>query len=281
MNVKFLFLSLFFVSTIFAEEIVHLEYLPERPVEQSSILDINIHNQLPGLKFNAAATQTLNALITIQEGPSQPPFNMLFRLKGVEIAVKVNDRDTELFTGNDPKTVQWAQVNRLKNRPLTLSVDETNLVSSHIEELKHLFRELPALQSVPIDLFLGEWFHPVFALAGKDLKVGKSYQVDTDLSGNKAVLQYEIKSITDSAVLAHVTGKMAAKEQELTLLLPGNSARLLVEGNVNGDVLWNRDNALVCQATLYYQFQGQIHMADAEWPLHLEIKNQLESIPKS
>lgn len=281
MYVKFLFLSITSFSLLCGQEVIRLEYLPEHPVEQSSILDIHIHNQLPGLKFNAVATQTLNATVAIDEGLASPPFTLLFLLKAIQLELKVNDRDVEALHENDPKTLQWAQVNRLKNRPIKLSVDETFLVRSDAEELKRLLIELPVLQSIPIDLFLGEWFHPVFALAGKELKAGKSYQVETAIAGNKVSLHYEIKSITDSAILAHVTGKMEPKERELVLPQQENSAKLSLEGSVNGDVLWNRENALLCQATLFYDFGGQMRIAEAEWPLHVEIKNQLESIPKN
>jgi hypothetical protein len=264
MNLKKILILALWVTRLSAEEVVRLEYIPHSPVEQVSTLSIDLHDSLPGSKMQWTATQALTAQVTIQGKTGSIPLDLSFVLKSMKVEALANGDKIADFSN-----LQRVQANRLKNRPLLLTVDDASDLQIDPQVFELLKSELPALRAIPIASMLQEWFHPVFALAGKDLKLGSTYSVPTTLSGHPATFAYEIKSITDSAVMASVQGTVTSNEGNLDL-----------NGTVTGDVLWNRENALVCQANLFYRFTGGIKIGDNVWSLNLDIKNQIESTPK-
>lgn len=277
MSLKKILITVLLFSSLSAEESVRLEYLPQSPVEQVSTLSIDFHDSLIGSKVHWNATQALTAQVTIQGRTGSIPLDLSFVLKNMKIEVTANGEKIADFPN-----LQWAQANRLKNRPLRLIVDDSSDLQIDPQTLRLLNDELPALMALPIASLLQEWFHPVFALAGKDLQLGSTYSVPSTLSNTPTTFEYEIKSITDSAVMASVQGVLTTKEINFPFELNDliNAAGLVLNGTVTGDVLWNRENALVCQANLQYHFTGSIKMGDNAWSLNLDIKNQIESTPK-
>lgn len=271
-----------------ADKFVHLQYLPNVPVLQISELKIEMVQALPGSKIDGEDRQTIKALVSIasdqpNQTAAQPPLDLLFVLKSYAVELKANGHSVQFHSEEPEKLPHQVQSYKMVDRPLRLHIDKDFNLKTDTGEFQAVFSELPALKEIHIENFLLEWFQHLFALAGKNLSIGSTFQVPTLGDQMESVITYEIKSITDQEVKADFNGQIGSKSLQLAgqIQLDGkkqSGVDMTLSGETTGNVTWNRQNALVYQFQAHHVIRGVLKIGEWAWTLSLNLTHHMESM---
>ena len=263
---------------------VRLQYAPHVPVVQNTVLTLSMNQSLPALKLDTEAMQNLRAQLTLvsdqrEVSVPQPPLDMLFVLRGLNINLKANGEAISFDSSKPGSTLMMAQVAKMIDRPIKLHFNDDFSVNGETQDLEAILRELPVLRELePMALFQ-ELFQHLFALAGKDLSIGD--QILRTVPQNKtgpSSYEYVVTAITDQEIQAALNGRIEPRTITLNKVLKMDEkteekVELSVSGTVSGRVSWNRQNAMIYNAQIEHVFSGVLKIADWEWKLTAKLNS--------
>lgn len=259
-------------------EPLQLNYLPNVPVHLKSTVEWHMGNPLPNHLIDTLGTQVVatDLLLKGETGiPQQnPPFNLIVTLKNLQLDTVTNGIPAGFSTPSPSSSLPLAQVQRLLNRPIPLLFDAKGVILEKNDSFQQIYKELPALQKMRLTAILTEWFNPLFALAGKELKVGAKYSVELEKNAFTPHFEYEVIEINDQEVKAQFTGQVDKTDVNLATL----QTCLNLTGTIKGQVTWKRQNALLCNTQAHYEVSCTIKRNEATWTLHTLIDHQMQVI---
>jgi hypothetical protein len=269
---------------------VRLQYLSDIPIRQTSKLTIDIDESFPNFKLNAKSKQSLQFILTIvTEQPDlpilQPPFDLTLVLKDFTIDLNANEESTAFDAKNPGSSIHMAQFSQMLDKPIHLRFNEDFTIQIPSQDLEKFTRELPVLKDIKPEIFLNELFQPLFALIGKDLFVGFKFQHKVPTEPDipvPAVVNYEVTDIDDQAIVATFYGTIEPKTITLSSPLQFNKetneiAELMLSGSLQGDISWNRKNALLYGLQAEYLYKGILKFGEWEWMMHVTIVHKVSS----
>lgn len=263
------------------EKGIRLQFLPGTPVVQTSKLEFERKDQFPGLNLNENATQRIESVITLSGDAEFPlcqlPVDFTYVLKGIDVDLILN-KIKRGYKTTDPHIA----LKKLLDFPLKLRLNSGNKVES---AYSHLLFNLPVLGEINLENFFNEWFQHVFALSGKELFVGFTYKISSVIEDKPSTFHYTILSIDENHIKAAIQGSISSKKIKIPenkeFRFPKHSdAELAVEAKVEGEVCWNRKNALICQHQTRSTYQGKFQIEDQSWNLEMTLKHQFDSCEK-
>lgn len=240
---------------------LRLEYPSNAPVWQTSELMIEALGSLPGLKMHESSRQSIAALLSIPADQqdktySTPPFDLTFIFKNYLIHFDVNQKQEKLSSDTPEKLPYYLQNFKLVDLPLKM----------HIHKERVVFHELPIFKEMQLESFFSEWVQHMFALAGKDLYVGATFEVPFHVNQRESSIRYEIHAVTDKEIQAGFSGKLSNKSPQMTMT-----------GTTEGKVTWNRRNALLCSIQAKHLINSELTNGQESWILNYNLTHQLVS----
>lgn len=271
---NFLLVGFICFLQLHADESVRLQYQPNIPIELTSQLELQMDEVLPGFKLAGTSLQTTQADVSlVGESTDIPflnlPFDLQFTLKSIQVDLLANNVKAGFSTSQPSNSMQLAQAQRLVNFPIKLHFDEKGMLAENNLELQKAFAEFPVLGQIHLDKFLQEWFEPLTTLAGFELVVGSKFQRERM---NGSFVTYEIITIDEEGVEAKFNGPIARNQIPL-----GNRPKTYLDlnGVFEGHVIWNRENALLCNVQAVYEYQAILKEEDSSWTMKFVIKHNL------
>lgn len=287
----FLAFAFCFFGRLQAEPPVKLQFTPQVPVVQTNEVVIEMRQSLPGVKLETTSREVFQAVVKViddQTGMAiaEPPIDLSYMLKNAKIELKINDREVKYDTQEPAVTVESAELSKLVDKPIKLRFEEGFALAQENPELTKLLNDFQVLQDIDLRGVLKEIFIYVFALAGKDLKVGANFQVDfpSDLTANVPIrVNYEVVKIDDQIIQANMTASIDAKSIKLEKSLELHSGKLeeiamSLNGKVTGKATWNRSNALLHDTDTAFTLTGTLKIAQLEWPLNVSGTISVKSV---
>lgn len=273
-------------TSLKAGEPVRLRYQSNKPVAQTSQLEIRLNQSLPGFKLDARGNQTAQLQVTIEaeRTPShltKPPFDLLFVMNRFKLDLKANN-DALSFDSQDPDAkIGSLKISKLIDRPLKLHIGEKGFLQDHTGDVQKLIEELPYLKDLDIKGSLIELFQYPFSLAGKDLVIGYEYTQELPGDSSAASIKYEITSITPNEIHAAIAGDIAPRKIKLRSPVVINKKReevdLVLTGTRKGSIIWQRDNALLYKLQVQHTYKGVVKVAGWDWVMSVLLTHQLVS----
>lgn len=263
---------------------VQLIFQPNVPVVLNSRMIIEINQSLPGLRLSTQGTQSLSALMTLRNGSglpiTQPPFDLSFTLKSIKIDLNVNDEKITFDSNAKDSSLYISQLAKLLDRPIQIKIGDNFELKGDNQSLLQFINELPMFQEVNSENLLVELFLHIFALGDQDLVVGQTYT--RDLHGNIITslpekIDYKVTSIDDYHIQAAISGKIEKRKLQLKGFVQlGENAQTPVEatllGTISGNVSWNRDNAMLYELQMEYDYSAMWKIGDWEWMMKVAIQ---------
>ena len=277
-----------FCGPLYGEKKARLQYIPNIPVYLTSETKIDIHQSLPGLSLATKGGQELKAVLKVSENSThltavQPPFDLSFILTGLKINLSVNDEALHFDSSDEGSSLFLNQVSKMIERPVTLTVDNEYLIDGESSDLTQMTNELPVLKEVNPSSLLIELLQPIFALGGEELTVGKTFERDGKEGSHTVlpdVIYYRISNIDDYSVTAEISGEVDKKTFNLAgkVALDEKEEEIVavsLSGQMQGNVQWNRDNAMLHTLSLHYSYSAKFRMGKFEWLVtaNLEVSN--------
>lgn len=276
--------TLFFAGSLQAENKARLQYSPNLPVALTSTLSLVINQALPGLSLATKGTQELTAVLSLNGGPSdtpqtKPPFDLMFILKGLKIDLRANDVAI-IFDSSDKESSPFLkQLSRVLDTPVKIRVGEKLNIEMENSTLSQIMQTLPYLQEVHPEKLLADIFLHPFALAGEQLEEGKTYVRTFEegaVTSLPASLSYTITAIDDYKVYADIDGKIEKKSLELSgkVRIDDKEQELVslsLSGTLKGKGWWNRDNAMLNDVDLEYDYVAIFKLAEWDWRMNIRL----------
>lgn len=284
----FLILSLLLFNSLQAD--TKLQFIPNVPVEQTVIIDVDMHQSLPGFKMEAVSKQDLKATLKMpsEQGDvpiTQGPAVLVFTLKDLNVDMKINDKAISYHAKNPAQSVETAQIAKVIDRPVRLELDEMLQLNENNPDLKKVLEELPQLQKINYEKIVKEMFIYLFAFANKNIKPGSTYTINLPselVPGMPVSLTYTIDKIEDDIIYATLSGVLSAVNKPLENKLKiGNGVEeevfLNMKGKISGRGQWNQENALIHDISTDFKASGNLKINNLEWPLGIKGKINVKS----
>jgi len=262
---------------------VKLHYLPLK-VQQTSTLTLEINESLPVLHLSSQAKQILKFNLTPIPGEgaaalTKLPMALLFTLKDIFIDLRINQAESTFDHRTNLLSVPLRQLSSVIDRPLRLSIDVKGCLVDEALDIEKLLKEFPVLQKVNLKAFLHELLYHLFALTDKDLELGAKFEqtpVCKSTSFFPKQITYEITTITDQEIGASINGTLAPLNVILEAKLNIDEQHqepvaMAVSGILQGEVFWERSNALLCRLQTTYHCQAKLTAGDMQWNLTMQI----------
>lgn len=271
----------------------HLEYLPAVPVQYTSKLTLDVQESLPILNVSSKGNQVLkfNLLLKKQENQpvlTKPPFDLTLTLKDLFLFLNVNGIELTFDPRGKKISVPLIQLTQLIDKPMELKIDSRGYLVDGTDAFSTLFKELPALKDLSIQLLFNEVFFHLFALSGESLEVGAKFQKTPTLTSYPSlpsIMTYEIVEINDQEIVAKLEGSLDPKkilfEGILSIDTSGSqNVEMNVSGNLQGMVSWKRKNALLYSLNSTYQYIAEMKYGEMNWKMQMSISHVTTSSPQ-
>ncbi|MEC7840359.1 MAG: hypothetical protein VX777_10010 [Chlamydiota bacterium] len=276
-----------FTQSYAKEELI---YLPNKPTTHNSRMKLTLFQSLPGIKVDAAMDQKLDYALTIVDRSdlpvSQPPINMLFDLKNLQVELKSNGTTISYDVKNPETSIFLAEVNNIIDKPIKLHFDKNFQLKGDTPDIAQLTKELPILGNLHPRSFINELFQHLFALAEKKLAVGEVYSIEPpkDSAGiPPKIIQYTVTKITDDTITATIKGQIEEEKYNMGVEVTLNkdsqeTVGLSLYGDLNGEVTWNRKNALDYTLHTETNYLGTFNVATWEWTMEASLIHDITTI---
>jgi hypothetical protein len=283
-----IFICFFFLCAGCLSAEVELTFLPNKPVQQKSQLTIHLQQYLPSIRLNATMEQKLTADVSIVERSdlpvSQPPINILFTLKDLTIDLRANDKEAS-YQVNKPNTSLFlAEIQDMIDEPIKLRFDDHFRLKPDTIGLVQLSKELPILSQIHPQSFIEELFQHQFALANRQLEVGKTYtiKINEGVGIKPTSIAYSVIDINKDEIVAEMKGNIPPIIIDMPIEIPigdvlYDTVHLTVDGEFSGEVRWSRKNALLYTLKVATTYRGVYQIADWEWTMDLDIHHQVDT----
>lgn len=245
---------------------------------------MEMSQSLPGLSLSTRAKQQIDASLTVTTDNTdmpitQPPFDLNFVLKSLKIDLYANDEDVAFDSDQMSESLYLNQVSKMIDRPIQMHFGDRFDLQSESEDLRQIIKELPVLQEVDLKSMLVELFLHFFALGGKELTVGQTYQRDLgdhSIPTLPNVVNYTITAIDDYNIHASISGNIEKRKLKLKGLVQVNDKELAnvevsLSGTMNGKVKWNRDNAMLYDLEMEYAYSAMFKLAEWDWMMNVTL----------
>ena len=269
-----------------------LQYCPSFPVQHTSKLILDVQESLPLLNFSTKGNQIIKFDLMLKNGASKAPMTKLplslqLTLKDLFIFLKVNGEEIVFDPKGEKVSLPLMQFNQLIDKPVTFKIDTNGYLTDTTDVFPTVFKQLPALKDLSLELMLNEMFFYLFSLADQQLMIGAKIQqkIMQDYSQSlPAVITYEILDINEREILAKMEGKIEPKTFLLDTLLSieGSVApkvEMKLTGNTEGTISWNRQNALLYNMNNDYHYQAEMQFGDMRWTMQMKISNTSSTMP--
>jgi len=271
---------------------VRLYYSPSVPIQHTSKLAIDIQESLPILNLSSKGSQMLKFDLTAAHGQGstymqQPPLAVKFLLRDIFINLSVNGEEMTFDSRKEKASIPLMQLRRILDKPIRLIIDSRGCLVDETNDIKRLGQEFPALQALSLNGMLEDLLRHLFALIGKDLEEGMTYEqacknVDDEINLFPERLTYEVKEITEKEVKALIRGQIDQKDLTLRAPLQMNQQNekpilMTVTGALHGKISWDRKNALLYTLNTEWNYNAQLQSGEIHWPLHATVFHQITS----
>jgi hypothetical protein len=250
------------------EESLYLHYLPGQTAIQNNAITVDF---LENSQYKQAVESHFTFTSQQSDFPVfQGPMDAQYVFKKIKFEYLTPEENFSYDTENPALShmdselaAHCTQLNQLINRPLMLHFNNDLKLENKTDAYQDLLSELPLIQIFPQDFFNDSFSH-AFALAGQELKVGKTYQKVMHFAESITpyTVNYTILKITDEEVSALIFGEVEFQETESDFLVEEDVGEqpLKVEfhfkGKITGKGIWNRQNALIYQIDTISNFKG-------------------------
>lgn len=289
---RHLFLALLLPGVLSASaEQVHLHYWPDRPVLQTSRMDVDI--SAPGLLSVPAeqpilhASQEVQAVLEVKGSNGEPierlPVELSFALQSLNVGVEANGRSVHYSTSTPDSSEFMKEVAKSLNSPVRVQLGPDFSLDASSEDFLKLVRDMEKLEGFRLNNLISEMFQQLFAVAGENLAVGQAYTQTLALGGNQGrpfTVKYEIAGITDKEVRALVSGGFTPLQIPVSAALLGGGrkqtqdAMLKLSGRIEGKAVWSRHNALIYKTRLEYLYDGELVDGKRSLPIQVRLRHQ-------
>jgi len=245
---------------------------------------MEMSQSLPGLSLSTRAKQQIEATLTVTTDNmdlpiTQPPFDLIFVLKSLKIDLNANGEDITFDSNQMSESLYLNQVSKIIDRPIQIHFGDRFELQSQSDDLRQIIKELPVLQEIDPETLLMELFLHLFALEGKELTVGQTYQRnlgDHAIPTLPNVVKYTITAIDDYNIHAAISGNIEKRKLELKGLVQVNdkkqaSVKASLSGTMNGNVKWNRDNAMLYNLEMEYAYSAMFKLAEWDWMMNVTL----------
>lgn len=284
------------LAPLTAEEKTILQYLPNMAVKMVHTIDAELWHPIPNLQIATSGKQTLTASVLLQDqgkkGKSIDTFPIRgeFRLQNIEVStvVEPDNKVVTLDIRQAGKKPLFAELNKLINLPLRFEVDKQFSLAA-TAEIAAIAELLPPLKEIVPARILEGFLAPIFVLAARELQVGDSvaFEEQVGVAGLPlASLKYDITDINADSVTASYHGEIRTLKVPLQDLVKKQDKRLegldlSIGGKVEGQLLWQRTNALICTESAVYSLYGGVKIFGMELPVTLTMKVSMSTFAGS
>lgn len=281
-------IALAFTFNTYSEQ-AQLIYLPNTPVLLHSIFSAELEQSPPNLSFKSTLHQELEASILLNNPANLPiaegPLDMTFKLLDLKVDLQANNISTH-FNAKKPETSLFlAEIKDILNRPLRIYFDHSLHMRPETTELQQLAKELPILSNMHPQSLVEELFQHLFSLAGKKLSVGDSFTIVGETPSpdiTPQIINYQISDIDNKHIKARLIGSIKLPPTPLKTTIQSAdktkmTAMLNLKGEMEGEIIWQRNNALIHELQIKAVYQGSINGEQSKWPIRLELKHSLNS----
>lgn len=281
-----------FSSNLLAVGPVKLTLIPGVVIQQVSEFSIDIEEALPRLPLVTKGKQVLKleVIASPQAGTEKLdhlPIELTVTLKDIFVDLLVNKEEAAFDNRGERSAVALKELSRLIDRPIRFKVGELGIMmEARPDDLRKIFRELPALSGIGINSFFEELLQHHFVLVGKELSVGakfeESFATDSNDSPLPATIEYEIVQITDKEIFASMKGRIVERQVQLKQTVKVDREEkdkilLTYSGTLKGEAVWNRNNAMIFNQKTYYSYDVFLQEGDMKWKMQVGLTHKLSS----
>ncbi len=277
--------TLFFFASITAEEVI-LQFPPNLPVRFFSESESKASVKIGATAFQTTGVEKMELNIT---GLKSNPLEMTLDLAGYQTDITKSDQKTIHFDVKEPGThLLYAELAALFKKPVNLLLNKPE-EGFFIRESPNLDYTLIQDKHRKLDMLvfgrLREWLF----LFNTPLSVGQKIVFDISPKGElpiKGKLSYDIQSITESQVKAHVTYQV--ERQKVIGDFPENlntpdKSTVVTSTKTEGDIVWNRENSWIFSLTMTGKYISTIKRGEIEQATTMDIslKQGAELLPST
>lgn len=269
----------------------HLQYLPSVPVQCTSKLTLEIQESLPILNLTTKGNQILKLDMFLKNESTQLPITKLplslnVTLKDIFLFLNVNGKELTFDPKGKKVSIALIQLGQLIDKPMQLQIDTHGYLEGS-ETFATLFKELPALKELSLQLLLNEIFFHQFALCGEELSVGTKIQkipFAAPYHSLPLMISYEIVKINNQEISAKMHGKLEPKkllfDVSSTINQDSQKIEMSFSGNLLGDISWNRNNAMIYTLNSSYDYLAEMKFGEMHWNMRLSLSHVTTSTPQ-
>lgn len=265
---------------------IRLHYLPNIPVLQTSNITVDVHESMPVLNLTSTTNQMAKSeLVAIQgesQSPAAAPAGVIFCLKDIFIDLGINNEHATFDPRTHKGAVPLMQLSRLISRPIHFLINQEGILVPDSQQIKGLMKELPALKEIGFESMLHEFLFSIFALVGKDLKLGSTFIQKPSWKSSKTFpdeITYKIVRITDQEIVASIEGicvpLKTVLEKKINIGKEAVDVEMEAYGAFSGEVSWNRGNAMLYQMQTKYICNAQLQADKMHWGMNINISQQV------
>lgn len=277
MSRVFLIFVLCLVGSLEATSLL-LKFSPEKAVHHTTQASFDVKNVFPGISMKGEETLK-GTLEIITPAATMPSFDLKFVLGSLKIVLKANGEVLEFDSEDQGSSIYLSQLAQMVEKEIVLHVDDRGQVAIKEGAPLLLEEQLPLLKMIQMDALLQEMFAHPFVLVGEELEEGKTYL--RTFSKAEPPFPHELNYMITEIDEYQVKGEIAGSLEPRTLSFEQNDTlKAIVNGTVNGQVTWNRDNALLYAVALDYAYSAKFFLGKKEWlvavDVHVEHRSSFE-----
>lgn len=274
-------------APVASSEKIRTTYDLSSPVLFTSKSTIEVQESLPILKIKTQGSQVLKFEMQapVENDESANPFfpaDVRFTLKDLFVHLSVNGEELAFDQRGDKVAVPLFHLSELIDRPMNLRIDDQGMLMDGKDSFDGLFRELPALKRLSLQKMLKEHLQHLFILQGRDIAVGDVIQTKAPALPNASsepTLSFEIVSIDEDEVKGVLKGKIGPSASAFSKGTD-KEVRMILTGDIIGNISWNRRNALLCTLTSEHRYRAKMGMDGAEWEMLMTMSNFMTASPE-
>lgn len=286
--------SLFlFYGTLEAGSEVELLFLPGGKAHFSSVT--SVFKEIKTNNSNEKSSefyshQGVEAYLSVEEPASQEelmPFDFTLTLKKIKLSLKNNDRQISYDSENCPNCLEMSEAKALIDKPLKFTLTDFESPFLIKSEQKKLLEGLSLFNANFAKGLFEEDLKDLFALAGKPLAVGSSFQIVRTIDDSfplEILKDYKITEITTDRVLAEVKTILMRQKIVKELLTPpfneNQTVTIVASGESLAKMAWNRKNSLLFTLEEIGSYKYSIRTLGFSSLIHFEIEKEVLSSPE-
>lgn len=276
------------LNSLYAQEPIFLQFIPEVPVELYSVISLLKEVKVQGgPPFSFFGHQGVETALTLKEKPSSAsffPLDLSLTLNKIAFKLKSNDKQISFDSEKTYGSLEMAEFKMLAQRPLQITLKDLESPAVMEPRQQKLFGNLSLFNASFLRGLLEEDFKELFVLADEPLTEGATFRITKKLNEDLPVeleVVYTILKITEDQIDAVFVSKIERQKVTFdfftTPMVEKQKAVAVITGETRGEISWKRHNSLLVEMEAMSSFQTALKALGVEAQIHMDVQKEMSS----